>query len=156
MKVEITPTEKPEKLLKNIRPRVKNAELKKTKIQAEIEDEEELEKIPGIKEYVIDGEVSEGLGGKPVDEKAYIKLNSMEDVAKGFLATASGYDLIVVECNREWDLRLLRKYNPSIKEVSEPNEVFEVSKSVNVEGFEDIGIEIEEEDVEMIYKQVVT
>ncbi|MFO7794454.1 MAG: hypothetical protein R6V35_05790 [Candidatus Nanohaloarchaea archaeon] len=156
MKVEITPTEKPEKLLKNIRPRVKNAELNKTKIKAEIENEDELEKIPGIKEYVIDGKTSEGLGGSPVDEKAYIKLNSMEDVAKGFLATASGYDLIVVECNREWDLRLLRKYNPSIKEVSEPSEVFEVSKSVNVEGFEDIGIEIEEEDVEMVYKQVVT
>ena len=156
MKVEITATEKPEKLLKNIRPRVKNAELKKTKITAEIEDEEELEKIPGIKEYVIDGKTSEGLGGSPIDEKAYIKLNSMEDVAKGFLATASGYDLVVIECNREWDLRLLRKYNPSIKEVSEPSEVFEVSKSVNVDGFEDIGIEIDEEDVEMVYKQVVS
>jgi len=156
MKVEITATEKPEKLLKNIRPQVQKAELKKTKIIAEIEDEEELEKIPGLKEYVIDGKTSEGLGGSPVDEKAYIKLNSMEDIAKGFLATASGYDLVVIECNREWDLRLLRKYNPSIKEVSEPSEVFEVSKSVNVDGFEDIGIEIDEEDVEMVYKQVVS
>lgn len=156
MKAEITPTEKPEKLLKNIRPRVKNAEMKKSKIIAEIEDEKELEKIPGIKEYSIDGKTKDGLGGSPIDEKAYIKLNSMEDVAKGFLATASGYDLIVVECNRDWDLRLLRKYNPSIKEVSEPDEVFQVTKSVNVEGFEDIGIEIDEEDVEMVYKQVVT
>ncbi len=156
MKAEITATEKPEKLLKNIRPRVKNAEMQNTKIIAEIEKEDELKKIPGIKEYVIDEHVSDGLGGSPVDEKAYIKLNSQKDVAKGFLATASGYDLLVVECNREWDLKMLRKYNPSIKEVSEPDEVFKVSKSVNVDGFEDIGIEIDEEDVEMVYKQVVT
>ncbi|MFO7794379.1 MAG: hypothetical protein R6V35_05405, partial [Candidatus Nanohaloarchaea archaeon] len=58
------------------------------------------------------------------------------------------------ENKREWDLKLLKKFNPSIKEVSQPNEVFEIEKSVNVEGYDDVEIEVDEEDVDIIYRQV--
>lgn len=157
MEAQITPTEKPEKLLTNIRPRVKNAELQQGgKIKVEIESPEQLEKVPGIKEYKVDGERLKGLGGSPIDQEAYAKIHSKEDVAKAFLATASGYNLVITGCSRDWDLKMLRKFNPSIKEVSEPDEVFGIDQALNLEDFEDIGIEIEEDEVDIVYRQVVS
>lgn len=157
MEAQITPTEKPEKLLTNIRPRVKNAELQQGgKIKAEIENPGQLEKVPGIKEYAVDGERFKGLGGSPIDQKAYAKIHSKEDVAKAFLATASGYNLVITGCSRDWDLKMLRKFNPSIKEVSEPDEVFGIDQALNLEDFEDIGIEIEEDEIDIVYRQVVS
>jgi len=154
MKAEITPTKKIDALKTNLRPRVKKIEQDSGKLLVEADDLEFLEKVPGIKEYTINNEYHEGLGGEPVDEKAYIHLKNREDIAKAFLATASGYDLVVLDNKRQWDLKLLRKFNPSIKEVSEPDEVFEITKSVNVEGFEDVNIDIDEEEVDIIYRQV--
>ncbi len=154
MKIEVIPTEKPEALEKNLRPRVKEIEREGNRIQIETEDLEFLKKVPGIKEYRLDEETKKGMGGSPVDEKAYIKMETREDVAKAFLATASGYDLVVINSSREWDLKLLRKYNPSIKEVSEPSDVFEIDKSVNVDGYQKIGIEIDENEVDVVYRQV--
>ena len=157
MEAKITPTEKPEKLLENLRPRVKNAELQQgVKIKAEIESPEKLEKVPGIKEYMVDGERFKGLKGSPIDQEAYAKINSREDVAKAFLATASGYNLVITGCSRDWDLKMLRKFNPSIKEVSEPDEVFGIDQALNLEDFEDIGIEIEEDEIDIVYRQVVS
>lgn len=155
MKAEIKPTEKIDTLIKNLEPRVESIEKKSGKIVVEASDLDFLEKVPGIKEFELDGEHSKGLGGSPVEEKAYVKLHSKEDVVRAFLATASGYDLLVVDCSRDWDLKLLRRYNPSIKEVSEPSEVFQVKKSVNVEGFEGLDFDLEGKDVDAVYRKVV-
>lgn len=155
MKAEIKPTEKKEVLARNLKPRVKQLEERENDIRVEDSDLEFLEKVPGIKEYKLDGEKRKGLGGSPVDEKAYIKIESKRDVAEAFLATASGLDLVVVKNEREWDLKMLRKYNPSIKEVSETNEVLGIDKAVNMEGFEDAGIKLEDEDIDPVYQQVV-
>lgn len=156
MEALITPTEKPEKLLENLRPRVKHAELLKNKVRAEIENPEQLEKVPGIKEFEINSEHSKGLGGSPIDQKAYAQIHTKEDVAKAFLATASGYNLVITDCSREWDLKLLRKFNPSIKEVSEPSEIFEIDQALNLEEYKDIGIKIDEDEVDIVYRQVVS
>lgn len=155
MEAEIKPTEKIDVLVKNLEPRVDSIEKKSGKIHVEASDLEFLEKVPGIKEFELEGEHRKGLGGSPVEEKAYVKLHSQEDVVKAFLATASGYDLLVVECSKEWDLKLLRRYNPSIKEVSEPSEVFQVEKSVNVEGFKEIDFDLEDKDIDAVYRKVV-
>ena len=155
MKAQIHPTEKISVLKENLRPRVKKIEQKEGKITVEDQELEFLEKVPGINEYSLDGEERKGLGGSPVDEKAYININSKEDVAKAFLATASGYDLVVTNCSRDWDLKMLRRFNPSIKEVSKPDEIFGIEKAVNLESYEDIGIELDEEDVEPVYRKVV-
>ena len=50
---------------------------------------------------------------------------------------------------------MLRRFNPSIKEVSKPDEIFGIEKAVNLESYEDIGIELDEEDVEPVYRKVV-
>lgn len=155
MKAEIRPTEKISVLKENLRPRVEKIEQKDSKIIVEAQELEFLEKVPGIKEYILDEEERKGLGGSPINEKAYININSKEDVAKAFLATASGYDLVVTNCSRDWDLKMLRRFNPSIKEVSQPDEVFGIEKAVNLDGYEDIGIELDEEDVEPVYHKVV-
>jgi len=154
MNIEVIPTEKPEALEKNLRPRVKKIRRKGNKIQIETDSQEFLKKVPGIKEYTLNGKTEKGMGGSPVKEKAYIKMETREDVAKAFLATASGYDLVVINSGREWDLKLLRKYNPSIKEVSEPSDIFDIQKSVNVDGYEKIGIEIDENEVDIVYRQI--
>lgn len=155
MKAEIRPTEKISVLKENLRPRVEKIEQKDSKIIVEAQELEFLEKVPGIKEYILDEEERKGLGGSPINEKAYININSKEDVAKAFLATASGYDLVVTNCSREWDLKMLRRFNPSIKEVSKPDKIFGIEKAVNLDGYEDIGIELDEEDVEPVYHKVV-
>lgn len=156
MRATVTPTEKPEKLLENLRPRVKSAERKGEKINVEVEEKKTLERVPGIKSFETDEGKFEGLGGKPVNQKAYAKINSKRDLAEAFLATVAGYDLVITECSREWDLKMLRLYNPSIKEVSEPSDIFEIEKSLNLEGFEDLGIEISDEDVDAVYRKVVS
>jgi len=155
MKAEIKPTEKIEKLEENLKPRVKSIEKKSGKLHIQASELDFLERVPGIKEYSINGEQWKGMGGSPVDEKAYTRIHSKEDVVKAFLATASGYDLLVVECSREWDLKLLRRFNPSIKEVSEPSEVFKVEKSVNLDGYEKIEFDLKQEDIDPIYRKVV-
>lgn len=154
MEVEIKPTENIQALKKNLKPRVENIKEENGLLIVETSSTDFLEKIPGIKEYTVKGETHKALGGSPVDEEAYIKIHSKEDVAKAFLATASGYNLVVIDSSREWDLKLLRKYNPSIKEVSEPSDVFGIEKSVNVEGFEKVDIDIDEDEVDAIYHQV--
>lgn len=154
MKAEITPTEKIKALKENLKPRVNTVKEDSGKLIVEADQLEFLEKVPGIEEYFIDEDRNKGLGGSPVDEKAYIKLIDREDVAKAFLATASGYDLVVVENKREWDLKLLRKFNPSIKEVSEPSDIFEINKSVNIDGYEGVKIDVDEEEVDIVYRQV--
>jgi len=155
MKAELTPTEKIETLKTNLKPRVKTVKKDSGKLIVEAEDLEFLEKVPGIKHYTVnDGSRQKGLGGTPIDEKAYINLETREDIAKAFLATASGYNLVVIENKREWDLKLLKQYNPSIKEVSKTSEIFDITKSVNVEGYEDVEIDIDDEEVDIIYRQI--
>lgn len=155
MKVEVTPASDPEKLVENLRERFEEVKMGE-KIAVETEEPEKLGRIPGIKSYKVRGEEREGLGGQPVDEKAYAKIKTKRDLAEAFLATVSGYDLVVVECSREWDLKLLKRYNPSIREVSEPSDIFEIDKALNLEGFEGLGIEIDDEEVELVYSKVVS
>lgn len=70
MKAEIKPTEKIEKLEENLKPRVKSIEKKSGKLHIQASELDFLERVPGIKEYSINGEQWKGMGGSPVDEKA--------------------------------------------------------------------------------------
>ena len=155
MEAKIKPTEKIDALVKHLEPRVDSINKNAGKIHVEASELGFLEKVPGIKEFELNGEYNKGLGGSPVEEKAYIKIHSKKDVVEAFLATASGYDLLVTECSRDWDLKLLRRYNPSIKEVSEPSEVLQVDKSVNIEGFEELDFDLGDKDIDAVYRKVV-
>ena len=132
MKVEIKPTEKPEKLEDNLEKRAKDAETRDGKVIVEIEDPGLMDRLPGVEKYWIDGEEYEGLKGRPVQEQAYAKINSQEDLVKAFLATIDGYDLRILECGDEWDLRVLKRFNPDIKELEfdEPKEVLGIEKAL--------------------------
>ncbi|MFB6180383.1 MAG: hypothetical protein ABEJ93_00745 [Candidatus Nanohalobium sp.] len=159
MEVKVKATEKPEKLLKDLKRRGKNAEMENGEITVKTEETSFIEKIPGIKNYTVQGETKEGLKGRPLQEQAYIKIGSREDAAKAFLATMDGYRLTVLDTEREWDLRKLREYNPSIKHLksSEPVEELGIEKSVGeIEGLEKIGIEISEKEAELVYGEMLT
>jgi hypothetical protein len=156
MKASITPTEKKEELLQNLKKRLEKAENDGEQIKVEVEEREELERIPGVDTYTVEGEEGEGLKGTPVHREAYIKIHSKEDLVEAFLATVSGYSLLVTECSREWELKLLKRFNPSIKEVSEPSEVFQVDEAVNLEDYSQVEFDYSEEEKEMVYDKIVS
>lgn len=153
MKVKITPTEKIEVLRDNLEKRVDSAEIVDDQIKAEVDDPEVFERVPGIDTYTVEDEEHEGLKGRPVQEQAYARIESKEDLAKALLATINGYNLVVLETDMEWDLRLLKRFNPDIKEVKsgEPVEELDIEKSVNVDGLEDIGVDLDDEEVDTVY-----
>lgn len=152
MKVEITPTEKIEVLEDNLEKRVETVRIDDDRLVAEVDDPEVFERVPGIESYTVNDEVHEGLKGRPIQEQAYARINSKEDVAKALLATINGYNLLVLECSDEWDLQLLKRFNPDIKEVKSRIEALEVEKGINVEELEEIDIELEPGEVETIYR----
>ncbi len=159
MKIEIQATEKPELLREQIEERTGEAELRDGKIIIEAETTEFLEKIPGIDRYTAEGETHEGLKGRPVQEKAYVRIDSKEDAAKALLATMDGYDLVVLDSEREWDIRKLKEYNPDIKHLKEdePVEFLDIEKAVgDIEGLEKIGIEISDEEADLVYREMLT
>ncbi len=157
MKAEVKPVSKPETLKENLEKRVETVETDNSSLVVELEKPELLERTPGVESFTVNGETREGLGGKPVDEEAYIRIDSREDAVKAFLATVKGYDLRVLNSGRDWDLRQLRRYNPDIKHLKfdEPKEVLGIEKSVNVPGMEKISIELPE-DSELIYREMLT
>ncbi|MFB6175010.1 MAG: hypothetical protein ABEJ87_03450 [Candidatus Nanohalobium sp.] len=159
MEINVKPTEKIQLLKEEIERREGNAEIKDGEIIVEAEDTEFLEKIPGIKEYTAEGETREGLKGRPVQEQAYIRIESRRDAVKALLATMDGYNLVVLNSGREWDLRKLKEYNPDIKHLKqdEPVEFLDVEKAVGeIEGLEEVEIEVSEEEVELAYREMLT
>jgi hypothetical protein len=113
-----------------------------------------------VKEFEYDGETHPGLKGRPVQEEAYAKIESRTDAVKALLATVQGYSLVVLNTDRQWDLKNLKKYNPDIKELKEdePVEALEIEKTVSdIEGPEKIEIEMPDEDEEeIIYREMLT
>lgn len=160
MEVKIRPTEDIKQLKENLEKRVESAEIEGNTIEAEVDNTEVLERVPGIESFEVDGEVKKGLEGKPVDELAYIRLENREDAVRAFLATVQGWNLVVLETDRRWDLKQLRRYNPDIKKVkrSKPVEELDIKKSISdIEGTEKIDIEIpNEEETELIYREMLT
>lgn len=155
MKVKISPSGDEEQLADNLERRVEQVETAGDEVVVETSEPEKLAKIPGVESFKVDNEEHKGLAGKPVDEEAYAKIDSREDAVKAFLATVQGYDLRVINTEREWDLRRLKQYNPDIKEVNKPSETFEVDYTISdVKIGEKIEIEMpEDEEVERIYRE---
>lgn len=161
MKLKVKPTEKPEILMENLKKRVEDVEKNGEELVVETGNPGKLEKVPGVDSFESEEEQTDGLGGRPVDEEAYARIESREDAVKAFLATVKGYDLRILETDREWDLKNLKRYNPDIKHLKfeEPSEVLGIGKTISpVEGssVEKIEIEMPEEDVETIYRRFLT
>lgn len=160
MKVVITPTNNTERLKENISTRVESSRIENGKLIVETDKTEFLEKTPGIDYFEIEGVETEGIGGEPVEKQAYAKLESREDAVKCLLATIEGFDLRILNTEREWDLRQLKKYNPDIKHLKfdKPKDFLEITESISeVEGIEKTDIEIPSEDeVDLIYRAKLT
>lgn len=158
MEIKVKPTEKKKLMKKQLEKRKGNAEIQGEQIIVEAENTEFLEKIPGIEEYTAQGQTEEGLKGRPLQDEAYIRIEDREDAVKAFLATMDGYRLVVLNSEREWDLRKLREYNPGIKQLSsdEPKEVLGIEKAVgDIEGLEQVDIEVSEDEVELVYREML-
>jgi hypothetical protein len=158
MEIKVKPTEKIQLLKQQLEKRKGNAEIQGEQIIVEAENTEFLEKIPGIEEYTAQGETTEGLKGRPLQEQAYIRIEDKKDAVKAFLATMDGYRLVVLNSEREWDLRKLREYNPGIKQLKtdEPKEVLGIEQAVgDVEGLEEVEIEVSDEEVELVYREML-
>ncbi len=160
MKVKIKPTQDPEQLRENLSTHLNQVQIVDGEIEAAVEDEESEKKIglidrtPGVESYTVDGETFEGLKGRPVQEKMYARLEDDEAVAEALLATIEGYDLIVLEGGLDWELKLLRRFNPDIKQLSTGrSDVFDVEKSLLDEGPEEkVEYDLSEEEVEMLLR----
>lgn len=160
MRIEINPTEDIERLKENLEKRVEDAEIQDDVLVVEAEDEEIIERTPGVEKYKVEGEEQPGLKGRPVQEKAYATLEDKEDAVRALLATTQGYNLVVFDTDREWDLRQLRKYNPGIIQLKseKPEEELGIEKSLTGIGdTEEIEVEMpEEETQETIYREMLT
>lgn len=158
MKVEIKPTEKPEKMVENLEKRAETAEIQEDRVVAEVDNPGLIERIPGVEKYWVDGEEIEGLKGRPVQEQVYARIESKEDLVKAFLATVDGYDLRILSSGDEWDLRMLKRYNPDIKELEfdEPKEVLGIEKALFPhEDLEEVEIDVDEEEIQMVYEYMM-
>ncbi|WEL23650.1 hypothetical protein [Candidatus Nanohalovita haloferacivicina] len=158
MKVEIKPTEKPEQLVENLEKRAETAEINEDHVIAEVENPALIERLPGVEKYWVDGEEREGLKGRPVQEQVYCRIESKEDLVKAFLATIDGYDLRILSSGDDWDLRMLKRFNPDIKELEfdEPKEVLGIEKALFPhEGLEEIEIEVDDEEIQMVYEYMM-
>ncbi|PSH01843.1 MAG: hypothetical protein BRC26_02870 [Nanohaloarchaea archaeon QH_8_44_6] len=159
MKIEIKPTEKIQLMKEQLEKRKGNAQIKGEKIVIEAENTEFLEKTPGIEEYTVEGETTEGLKGRPLQEQAYIRIEDREDAVKALLATMNGYDLVVLNSDRKWDLRKLREYNPGIKQLKtdEPKEFLDIEQAIgDIEGLKQVEIEVSDEERDLVYREMLT
>lgn len=136
MKAEVKPTEEPEKLVEYLKPRFSKVEREEEKIIVEAEEPEKLGRIPGVDSYRTEDKKKDGLGGKPIQREAFYKIETREDAARAFLATVEGITLYI-DTEREWDIRLLKKYNSEIVQMEE-----EVADELGIEvlskDFEDV------------------
>lgn len=159
MKAKIRPTENVQRLKENIEKRVETATVEEGKLIAEVQNIEFLEKTPGIESFKANGEEKKGIGGQPVEEEAYARIESRKDAVKALLATIKGYDLRILDTGRSWDLRNLKKYNPDIKHLKfkSPKDFLGIEKSVQeIEGKEKIELEVPDKKVETIYREMLT
>lgn len=157
MEVEIRPTEKIEKLRENLEQRFGKAEEKGEIIKVETDEPSKISKIPGVDNYSLNGEKHEGLKGSPVDVQAYARLENRKDAAKAFLATVMGYDLRILDTDREWDYRNLKRYNPRIKHLKfeEPRDFLGIEKSLfRSEKTSKIKLDLDDEDVTQVYRRL--
>lgn len=159
MKIKVKPTEKIQALKEDIenREESKETEIREGKIVIEAENPDFLEKVPGIEEYTVDGKTTEGLKGRPLQEQAYIKIEDRRDAVKAFLATMDGYNLAVLNSGRDWDIRKLKEYNSGIKhlKVDEPRDYLGIEKSIgNMEGLESVEMDLTDEEVELVYREM--
>ena len=158
MEAKVKPTQDIEILRENLEARELETTVKEDdKIIVEASEDKLVDVIdttPGVENYVIDGRDFEGLKGRPVQEKMYARLRTDEDVAKAFLATVEGYDLVVLDGGLDWHLRLLKNYNPDIRQLSSGrDDLFEVEKSLLDEGPEEkIEYKLSEEEIEKIIR----
>lgn len=147
MKVELKPTQDPEKLRENLETRVEKVEENGEKLEVELpEDElEVLERVPGIEKIEAEHVSREGVKGRPVQEEAYARLDSKRDLARAVVATIDGYDLRILHTGKDWDLKILRRFNPDIKHLKtdEPSEVLGIEKTLDTEDEEREVIEME-------------
>lgn len=155
MKVEITPTQDPEKLVENLEKRVKEIQKNGEKLVTETEEDPEIfSRTPGIEKFETPEEEEEGLKGRPVQEPAYARLESKRDLARAVVATIDGYDLRILNTGNQWDLKILRRFNPDIKHLKqdEPVEMLDIEKTLDEEDsdLEKVEIDLSEEEVEMI------
>lgn len=160
MKIDITPTQQPEKLRENLEKSVENVEIEEENtVKVETDKEELIAKTPGIEKYTVKGEEKEGLKGRPVQEKAYAKLETRKDAVKALLATINGYNLVILDPERDWDLRQLRKYNPRIIELkhSTPKEELGIEKALfQNQELEKIEVPLEQVDIPKVYREMLT
>ncbi|MFB6245134.1 MAG: hypothetical protein ABEJ03_02190 [Candidatus Nanohaloarchaea archaeon] len=163
MKAVVEPSE-PDKLSQledNLRKRVESMQRADGSLVVEVEDLSLLERTPGVAEFETpEGDTIPGIGGSPVDEQVYARLESREDAVRCLLATVGGYDLVVLETTREWDLRRLKRFNPRMKHLKrqKPAEELGVERALfEAEGLEKVEVEMPEPDeVVGIYREKLT
>lgn len=160
MKVEIKPTENAERLVENLKKRSESVKLENGTVEIQTEDTDWLQKVPGIESFKVNGEKKEGIGGRPVEKQVYAKLESREDAVRCLLATIEGYDLRVLDTERIWDLRQLKKYNPDIKHLKfdEPKKSLGIKSAIfDSDDLEKVEIEMpDEEESTKIYREFLT
>lgn len=164
MELIITPSEDKNKLAENLQNRVKDIKIKDEKLVVKTDEPEIIERTPGVEKFEKDGEEEPGLKGRPVQEEAYAKVESKKDAVKALIATTEGYDLRILNSNRDWDMRNLKKYNPNLKHLKfdSPKGTLGIEKTISEledsEEIEKVDIELPDdpEELELIYREMLT
>lgn len=150
MKARIKPTEKPLKLVEYLKPRLEKVKNQgREEIVVETEDTEKLGRIPGIDKYTVKGEEKEGIGGIPIHREAFTTVENRLDAAKAFLATLKGYTLYI-STERNWDLRMLKKYNSEIVQTER-----KVAKELGIKSLDE-NFDLTEEELAAVYTEFLT
>ena len=164
MELIITPSQDKKRLAENLENRVEKVEIEGEKLVVETDEPDIIERTPGVEKFEQEGEEEPGLKGKPVQEEAYAKVESKKDAVKALIATTEGYDLRVLNSNRDWDMRNLKKYNPNMKHLkfNSPSKTLGIEKTISEledsKDIEKIDIELPEdqEKLELIYREMLT
>lgn len=159
MKIRVVPTQDIEKLKQNLENRVEDIDIEEDELIVKTEKQELISKTPGIESYVVDGEEKPGVGGKPVSKQAYAKIDSEEDAVKALIATVKGYNLVVLNTEREWDYRQLKKYNPNIKRIKSDSPKQDLGIEYAVfphQDYEQVETPVQEDEIEIIYRTMLT
>lgn len=159
--VKIQPTQDQEIMKENLENRGYKPS-NELEIQVTKDELNKIEKMPGIDKIKTPEEQIEGLKGRPTQEKAYAKLDTKEEVVKAFLATINGYNLVIINPDRDWDYKILKKYNPQIRRIKTKNENEIIEKELEIEkalfqnqNVEKVDIPVEKQDIETIYQQLM-
>ena len=167
IQTKIRPTQDTEKLKQNIETRLQTkVKTKNGEIHLKIPKKQvkTLSRIPGIEKYQTQEqqEWKPGLKGKPIQKQAYAKIQDKKDLVKALIATQEGYNLVLLNTptDLKWDIRFLKKYNPSIKEIKEnqPIEKLRIEKTITPLPDKKL-VEIEmpsDQEIEKIYQEMLT